>query len=225
MKTIVKTFILIATSALLLASCAKDNLKAPSFKFSGRVMAAGEPAGVRASGITFELWQKGYSPVARIPVLVGADGTFSALLYEGNYKMVGARGNGPWVDPVDSIDVQIDGDKVLDFTVDPFFVIRNVSFQKGNGTVTATCTVQSVNKTKTLEAVRLYLWPNLVIDQNNNSVIASATTPFDITKPVTITATIPASLANQNFIFARIGVKTTGVAELIYSNAQRIELK
>ena len=225
MKKIFITCILPAVFLLLLISCDKDNLEPPSFKFTGRVMAAGEPAGVRASGITFELWQKGYSPVARIPVLVGADGTFSALLYKGQYKMVGARGNGPWIDPVDSIDVQIDGDKVMDFTVDPFFVIRDVSFQKNGATVTATCTVQSVNKTRTLEAVRLYLWPNLVIDQNNNSVIAAAANPVDITKPVTITATIPASLANENYIFARLGVKTTGVAELIYSAPQKIQLK
>jgi len=225
MKKIFNNYILPAVCLLLLAACSKDNLEAPSFKFSGRVMAAGEPAGVRASGITFELWQKGYSPVARIPVLVGADGTFSALLFKGQYKMVGARGNGPWVDPVDSVDVQIDGDKVMDFTVDPYFVIRNVSFQKNGATVTATCTVQSVNKTKTLEAVRLYLWPNMVIDQNNNSVIAAAAAPVDITKPITITATIPAALVNENYIFARVGVKTTGVAELIYSTAQKVQLK
>lgn len=225
MKTLFKYYMPVLALVLLIASCAKDNLKAPAFKFSGRVIAAGEATGVRAGGITFELWQKGYSPVARIPVLVGADGTFSALLYEGHYKMVGARGNGPWIDPVDSIDVRIDKDMVMDFPVDPFFVIRDVTFQKGVGAVTVTCTVQSVNKTRTLEAVRLYLWPNIVIDQNNNSLITSAAAPIDITKPITITATIPTALANQNFIYARVGVKTTGVGELIYSAAQRIDLK
>ena len=77
-----------------------------------------------------------------------------------------------------------------------------------------------------MELARLYIGPNLIVDQNNNSanvqVLAAAIT---VGQPVTLNVTIPASIANDAFIYARAGVKTTGVAELLYTPSEKIQLK
>jgi hypothetical protein len=59
----------------------------------------------------------------------------------------------------------------------------------------------------------------VLVDQNNNraNVSKPAAQIPDLSQPVTITAAIPAALQSQEAIFVRVGVKTSGVAELIYS--------
>ena len=85
--------------------------------------------------------------------------------------------------------------------------------------------MQSVNTTRTLEAVRIYIGPNYILDQNNNSANAQKLAPVVLTSPVSLSVAIPASLASENYIYARVGVKTTGVNELLYSASQKIQLK
>ena len=77
-----------------------------------------------------------------------------------------------------------------------------------------------------MELARIYIGPNLILDQNNNSANAQLTAAsITIGQPVTINVTIPASIANENYIFVRAAVKTTGVAELLYTQSQKFQLK
>jgi hypothetical protein len=54
--------------------------------------------------VQLEIWQKGYQLYTSIPVYVTQDGTFSAVLFDGNYKLVSKSGNGPWVSKQDTVD-------------------------------------------------------------------------------------------------------------------------
>jgi hypothetical protein len=114
----------------------------------------------------------------------------------------------------------------MDVPVDPYFIIKTATFQKNGTDVTATFTVQSVNTSKSLELVRIYLGQTIIVDQNNNATnsqkLAAA---IDISQPVTLTATIPAALAAKDYFYVRVGVKASGVAELAYSAPQKIQLK
>ena len=114
----------------------------------------------------------------------------------------------------------------MDIPVNPYFIITNASFVKNGSTISDTFTIVKNTTVKTLELVRLYIGPNLIVDQNNNSanvqVAASSITPG---QPVTLNVTIPASLASNDYLFARVGVKTTGVAELLYTQPEKIQLK
>lgn len=217
---------LIVSAILLAAACKKDNLKAPESMITGRVIYQGVPIGVRTNGVQFEIWQSGYQLFTKIPLNIKQDGTFSATLYDGNYKLVRAAGAGPWTDMTDTINVQLNGTATVDIPVEPFFNIKNAVFEKIGTTIKATFTVDKISATKTLELARLYIGPNLILDQNNNSanvqLAAAGITPGT---PVSLTVTIPAAIANDNFIFARVGVKTTGVAELLYTQSQKIMLK
>lgn len=210
-----------------LAGCEKDNRTEPKSVLKGRIVFEGQPVGVRSNGVQLELWQRGYQLFTKIPVHINQEGTFSASLFDGNYKLVRLRGNGPWTDNTDSIDVELKGSREIDVPVDPFFVIRNEAFSKGEGKVSATFNVQQVATGRTIERVNLYIGTTSIVDPNNNvgnaqEVAANLT---DLSKPITLTANIPAAHAGRQYIYARVGVKTSGVGEMLFGMPQKIMLK
>ncbi len=154
------------------------------------------------------------------------DGTFSAILFNGDYKIVRAKGAGPWADNTDTIDVKVNGTAAIDVPVEPYFIIKNETFEKIGSTIKGTFTILKNTTSKTLELARLYIGPNLILDQNNNSINAQVlAAAINIGAPVSLSVTIPAAIANDTFIFARIGVKTSGIGELLYTIPQKIQLK
>lgn len=224
MKT--QSYIYAVLSALiLLVGCEKDNYEAPSSMLTGRVVYQGQPLGVRSGGVELELWQHGYQLFSKIPVHVDQDGSFSARLFDGDYKLVLLRGNGPWADNIDSIDVNIRGNAVLDVPVDPYFIVTNESFQSNGTTVTATFTVEQINQSRPLERVALYLGQTTIVDQNNYVVRTElpASDIADLNGQLTLTLDVPASLLTKGYSFARIGVKAVGVAEYLYTIPQEVK--
>lgn len=223
----IKAILYIASAAIiLLTACKKDNYAPPSSQLTGKVVYQGQPIGVRSSGIQLELWQRGYQLFTKIPVYVDQDGSFSATLFDGNYKLVRLKGNGPWADNTDSIDVTVKGNTIIDVPVDPYFIIKNASVQKNGSNIDATFTVQAVNTSKSLELIRLYLGLTTITDQNNNAAnVSKAAAAIDITQPVTLSASIPAAATNKGYVYVRLGVKTAGVQELYYTAPQKVLLK
>ncbi|RYY20592.1 MAG: DUF3823 domain-containing protein, partial [Chitinophagaceae bacterium] len=185
----------------------------------GTVKYGDQPVGVRSNGVQLELWQHGYQLFIKIPVHIDQDGTFSASVFDGNYKLTMIRGNGPWADKTDSIDINVKGSATVDVPVDPYFVFNNINFQRNGNAVDATFNIQSINPTKAFELVRLYVGQTIITDQNNNagSVTKSAAAVPDLSQPVSLSAAIPGSLAAKRSVFVRLGVKAVGVAELFYS--------
>ncbi|SEJ62271.1 Protein of unknown function [Dyadobacter koreensis] len=226
MKTTLIALFMMA-SAIALTGCEKDNYQQPKSVLKGRIVHDGQLIGVRSNGVQLELWQRGYQLFTKIPVYVEQDGTFSASLFDGNYKLVRLRGNGPWIDNSDSIDVQLKGSLELDVPVTPYFVIRNDSYQKGEQAVSATFNLQQVNTSRQIERVNLYVGTTTIVDANNNAGNAQkvAADLTDLTKPVTLTANLSAALASRDYVFVRIGVKTAGVGEMIFGAPQKIALK
>ncbi|WP_262249306.1 DUF3823 domain-containing protein [Parapedobacter soli] len=215
-----------AIAMAIVMGCEKDNYEAPTSMLTGRVVYDGEPLGLRSGGVQMELWQHGYDLFSKIPVYIDQDGTFSARLFDGNYKLVLLRGNGPWADNTDSLDVNLKGTASIDITVDPYFIITNQSFQRSGDVITGTVTVKQVNTSRALERVAIYLGQTLIVDQNNSAAraeIASGDVD-DFTQPIDLQVSIPASLASKGYLFARIGVKANGVAEYVYSHPERIAL-
>ena len=210
-----------------LAGCEKDNRTEPKSVLKGKVVFEGQPIGLRSNGVQLELWQHGYQLFTKIPVMIAQDGTFSASLFDGNYKLVRLRGNGPWTDNTDSIDVELRGSKEIDVPVNPYFIIKNDAYSKGEGKVSATFNVQQVATGRTLERVNLYIGTTTIVDPGNNVGNAQevAANMADLSKPITLAASIPANLASREYIYARVGVKTSGVGEMIFGVPQKIMLK
>lgn len=211
---------------LLAAGCKRDNYDPPKSTLTGRVVYQGQPVGVRSNGVQLELWQSGFQLFSKIPVYVAQDGTFSAALFDGTYKLTRLKGNGPWADNTDTITVQVNGAAAVDVPVDPYFVIKNEAFQRAGTAVNASLNLQQVNTSKGLEFVRVYLGQTMITDQNNN--VATATknaADINLAQPVAISVNVPSSMTGKDYVYARVGVKTLGVAELAYSQPQKIALK
>ncbi|WP_343689094.1 DUF3823 domain-containing protein [Chitinophaga sp.] len=212
-----RNLIIASLLLVLVAGCKKDNYEKPKSTLTGRVVYDKNALGVRSNGVQVELWQHGYALFSKIPVYVGQDGAFSAILFNGDYKLVLRQGNGPWLDNADSVDVRVNGSTSVDVTVKPYFIISNASFAKSGTQLTATVTVQQINNNLPLESVNLYIGNTNIVDQVNNIRSVSATP--DISGVVNLQMTLPADAA----YFARVGVKTAGVAEQVYSAVQEVK--
>lgn len=205
--------------------CEKDNFDPPASMLTGKVVYQNQPVGIRSSAAQLELWQYGFKLRNKIAIYIDQDGTYSAALFNGDYKLVRLAG-APWENQTDTINVTVKGSTVVDVPVVPYFILNNVNIQKGTGIITATFIVQKVSTTKNLELVRLYLGKTMITDQNNNLVSTSvAATAITLGQTVTVTATIPAALASADYLYARVGVKASGIGELYYTAPQKIQLK
>lgn len=221
MKLISFKPILILLLGLLAASCEFDNFEEPKSTLSGRIVYNGEALGLRSTGVQVELWQRGYDLFQKIPVYVDQDGSFSAVLFDGDYKMTLIRGNGPWLDKTDSIDVQVRGSKMLDVEVSPYYHITNSSVSRSGNNLNVTFTVNGVNTSRALEFAAIYMGRTIITDavRNEGRHLLTAQN-ITLGTPVTVQIPIPASLAGRQEVFVRIGAKTVGVPELIYTQSE-----
>jgi hypothetical protein len=220
------TITLLAGLGLLAAGCKKDNYSPPESQLTGRVLFQNEPVGVRGQGgVQLELWQRGEAFRNKISVSVTQDGTYSATLFDGDYKLTRLRDNGPWQNNTDSIDVQVRGNTVVDVPVQPYYVVRNATFAKSGTAITASGLVSQAAAGRTVEAVTLFVNNTQFVDTNNSlvgSTTKSGTDLSNLAQPLTFSLALPSTA--RNAVYARIGVKTQGVNELFYSPVQKITL-
>jgi hypothetical protein len=237
MKARILSLIMIVV-VVMLTGCEHDNFEPPKATLTGRIVYQNQPIGVRSpivnsdgnsttGGVQLELWQPGYAVLQKIPVYVNQDGTFSAALFNGDYKLTLLRGNGPWVDKTDTINIQVKGSAVVDVPVDPFFIIKDETFQKDGTVINATFNLQQIVASGQLERVNLYIGTTTIVDATNSAanVKRLASEIEDLSKPITLDLKLADNLAGRNYVFARIGVKTAGVSELLYSQVQKIQLR
>ncbi|MDR1337140.1 MAG: DUF3823 domain-containing protein [Tannerella sp.] len=220
-----KIFLTVFLICMTLTGCEYDNYDPPASILSGRVLYGDEPVGVRSNGPQLELWQDGYALSAKIAVSLDQDGNYSACLFDGNYKLVRLAG-APWENRTDTVPVTVKGNTVVDVPVTPYFVLRNVAFQKTGDLITGSFVIEQVSPSANLSLARLYIGKTVITDQNNN--VASATlNAADLTvgQTVTLSVSIPESVIATGYLFARVGVQTAGVGELYYSESQKIELR
>ena len=218
--------ILAVVASIFLASCEYDNFDAPEFTLSGKVVYEGKTLGVRSNGTRLQLWQSGYPLRSAIDVFINQDGYFSAKLFPGHYKVT-RLGNSPWLQQAtDSVALNITGDMQFDMPVTPYMTITNETIQKVGTTISAQLTVNRVVPTANLEVVRLYLSKLILVDDLRNDGVTSANVAnIVLGSPTTLTANIPDNMKNLDYVYARVGVKSSSSGEYTYSKVQRIALK
>jgi hypothetical protein len=238
--------ILLPLALLLFAAggCKKDNLDPPESTLSGTVVIAGgkSPVGVRSNGVQLELWQRGYQLFEKIPVYINQDGTFSAKLFDGNYKLV-RLGGAPWSSNTDSIDIQLKGSTTIEVPVVPYFTIgtESFTFNKSDTSVTAVFGVSQVVTGRTVAKLSLNLGLTNFVDMNNQIPLTGndINPPANhLTSPTTIKMFLnPDRYSNadlkrqlgvalqKGYLYARAGVQTTGVTERLYTQVKQVSLK
>jgi hypothetical protein len=232
--------------------CKKDNKEAPSSTLSGTVVVDGtkQAVGVRSNGVQLELWQYGYQLLQKIPVFINQDGTFSAKLFDGNYKLV-RLGGAPWAANTDSINISLSGSENIEVGVTPYFTIggETITFNKTDTSISGAFTLSQLVAGRTVAKLSLNIGLTNFVDATNQipfnpSTVNDINPPANhLTAPTTIKVflnparypdvgtTSKAELRRQlgvalqkGYAFARVGVQTTGVTERLYTQVKLISL-
>ena len=224
---------LLACSATIF-SCKKDNYDAPSNALSGKLVYQGQTFGVEKDQVPFQLFQFGFGKVGPIGSSFTQEGTYSAVLFNGTYKLIIPNGQGPFMwkktavgDP-DSLTINLNGSQVLDLEVTPYYLIKDAQVSAGSGKVNATFKVAKIitdANAKDIENVRLYINKTQFVSAGNN--IGSANIDgAAITDPnnVTLSVDVPSIAPTQNYVFARVGLKIRDVEDRIYTPLVKIQL-
>lgn len=218
--------IAILVSLIILAGCEFDNFDPPTSTLSGSVVYNGKAVGVRSGATQLELWQYGYALRSKIAVNISQDGTFTAKLFDGNYKLVRLAG-APWATQTDSISVTVSGNSTIDVPVTPFYVITGETFAytKGTFTMNGTGLITKVG-TAAITSVTLYVGITNIVDANNNSQNAtiSGTALTDLTTPKNLSVVLNTANQARKYVYVRLGVLSAGSAERFYTPVQKITL-
>jgi len=213
-------------------SCKKDNYSEPASTLSGRVVYKGEAIGVEYNQVPIQLYQFGFGKVGPINETFAPDGSYSADLFDGTYKLIIPNGQGPfkWKQLAsgapDTTTITLAGSQTLDLEVTPYYMIRNPLLTGGSGKVSATFKseqiITDVANAKSIERVTLYINKTQFVSGANN-IGSSTLSGTAITDPnnIALNVTVP-GIAPQTFVYARIGLKISGVEDLIFSPLQKV---
>ncbi len=230
---IIFQYIIVLAGALAFMSCEKDNYEPPKSQLTGKLMYQGTPLNFQYNRVSYELYQDGFGKTGALNSTFTPEGEFSQLLFNGTYKMVVPRGQGPFLwgsaaDSQDTVVINVNGNTNMDFEVLPFWMIRNPQLSAGSGNVTGTCSLEQIvtdANAKTIESVTLYLSKTVFASSDNNIAINTieGNAITDVNN-ISLNAAIPTLVPAQNYVFARIGVKLAGVDDMLFAPVQKLNL-
>lgn len=224
----IKLHHILIVSCVILLSCKKDNYDQPTSVLSGKLVYKGETFGVEKDQVPFQLYQYGFGKVGPINQTFAPDGTYSSVLFDGEYKLIVPNGQGPFLwkktaagDP-DTVVITIRGSQTMDLEVTPYYMIRTPQIAAPGGKVNATFKAEKIITDavngKSIENVGLYI--NRTQFVSNGTNIASASMAGSaITDPnnIALSVSIPTLTPAQNYVYARVGIKIANVEDRIYS--------
>lgn len=211
---------------VLFTGCGKDNYDAPESKIIGKVTYQGQALNLRGTGeaIQLQLFQDGYDKHDPINVFVGQDGTFSAVLFNGEYKLVTKDGNGPWVNKRDTTLINLNGHAEVNIEVTPYFTISGEQLAVSGSTMTASFTIDRIVADAGINKVILILSKTQFADDVNNVFRKDITENLSV-GAVSFSADISGNedVAKAKALYARVGVLANGADQAIYSSVVRIK--
>lgn len=219
-------YIMAAAAIIGFTSCENyDNFDAPNAMLSGQVQFNGDPVGIRNNGSRFELWQDGYPIRRSIEVFIAQDGTYSASLFSGQYKMVRIAG-APWEAQLqDTMIVDVNGATEFDVPVTPFYVVNNDSYTVQGNTMTASFAIDNIVEGANLNEVNVYFGTRYLTDNNYNAAVQSLdVSQINLGEQNSFEVTIPEGLMDDEYVFMRIGVRSSYSNEFYFTQVQQVDL-
>jgi hypothetical protein len=212
-----------------LFSCKKDNYSPPNNLLTGSLLYQGDTIYVERNAVHFQIYQYGFGQVAPISTdeTFAQDGSYSAALFSGDYKLIIPNGDGPFMwkqtaaGTPDSVSISMKGNQTVDLEVTPFYMIRNAQITASGSSVNATFKIEKIItdvNAKDIESVSLYINKTQFVSGGNNIAHADIN-GADIVDPnnISMSVDIPSITPTQNYVFARIGLKIAGVEDMIFS--------
>lgn len=225
MKILYTRLLQVLLLVVLFTSCGLDNYDEPESLLTGKVVYKGEAVQVRGTDerVRLQLFQDGYPNYTPIDVFVGQDGSFSAMLFNGDYKMVTRDNNGPWVNSRDTIHFSVKGNTVQNMEVTPYFMISNPDMKLADKKVTATFTIDQIVDGREIEYAAIVLNRTQFVDvdirlqrqdfSGNDVKVGTVSYTIDLNNEASKSATL----------YGRICVKTRNTDEGIYSAPFRLK--
>jgi hypothetical protein len=227
-------YILLMAFVLGAASCKKDNYEAPSSTLKGRLLYNNEEIGFEHNQVSYELYQPGFGKVGAMGSTFAQDGSYSSLLFDGQYKMIIPAAQGPfrWRENTaggrDTLAVSVSGNQTLDLQVVPYYLVRNATYTATATNLLATFRVDKIvtdANAKNIDQVVLYINKTQFVSGADNIASASvAGTAITDPANISLNVTIPSIVPTQNYVFARIGVRIAGIEDMVFSPLKKIQL-
>ncbi len=216
----------LAFTSLFLVSCEYDNFEAPKSTLSGNIIYEGSPVSVRTGGTRLQLWEDGHELRTPMDVFIDHEGHFSASLFDGTYKLV-TNGDAPWLPRnLDTVEVTVRGNTVVDIPVTPYFVLENESFSAAGATLNTQFSIRRVVPNANVNRVALYVGHSMLTDQGRfEHRVEMDAADVQVGQPLSMSTALPASLANLDYVFVRVGVLSNLSGEYYYTDVQRVNLR
>jgi len=212
-------------------SCEIDNYAEPDAFLSGQITYEGDPIMIGFNEVKFQLWQSGFGNEGPIDVHVDQDGSFSARMFSGHYRLKLDEGQGPFKANFvneqlgDTILLDLNGDQNINLEVTPYYMIRNSQYNMtGSTSIEASTSLEQIitgEDAKDVERVTLYLNSTIFVSSNNDENIARGDADISDLSNLSMSVDIPENYT-KDYIFARIGVKISGVEDMIYSPVEKL---
>lgn len=206
-----------------------DNVDYPTSIVSGQFLYKGQPVQILAtasdatSSNPLQLHQLGKWDEGYIKVFAKQDGAYTINTYDGDYYLVVTPGRGPWVPVTDTIRFTLKSEhKDANFNVTPYYWVSNINNTYKDSVLTTSFNLEQVVPTAVLEKVVIYLGTTTIVDVTAKTYEKAFTTLQPGANTIsldlkTLGATDKFNLKKTGFMFARVGVKTRGVTDLLYT--------
>ncbi|QCX37423.1 DUF3823 domain-containing protein [Aureibaculum algae] len=222
----IRYYIFLLAAISLTVSCAIDNYDEPQSFLTGKVVHNGEIIPVENDQVKFRLYEPGYQLSSGfIEVTINQDGSYSSLLFNGQYKLIFEEGEGPFKS-IDTISIDLKGSTEMDIEVTPYYMINNSQISNSGSTINATCSVSQIINgvdARDIERVTLFINKTQFVSGNGDENIAqsSADDISDLSN-LSMLVDIPSITPTQNYVFARIGVKIVDVQDMLFTPVEKI---
>ena len=223
-------------SATALTGCkglfSPDNYDEPGSTLTGSVTYQGQPVPVATEQVELDIWQPGFDFEENIPVYVDQDGTFTAVLFNGDYEINLRNGVGPWVDNSSRMSFTVSGSTTIEVPVTPYYTVGNANIVNSGDVVQATFTVNSVNTGREVNFVGLYVSTTQFVDRTNQVVRVErnrADIP-DLNGTINLSVALPSDIRvrpgpePRTAVFARVGIAIVGKEDMVFSEVLEVGL-
>ncbi|MEO8110467.1 MAG: DUF3823 domain-containing protein [Ginsengibacter sp.] len=224
----------ILTLLITVFSCKKDNYSAPGTFLTGALLYNGDSIYVERNQVTYQIYQYGFGSVGPIGGSFAQDGTFSQVLFNGDYKFIISNGQGPFLwkqtssGAPDSLAISLKGNQNIDLQVTPYYIVRNAQFTYTGSDTSITATFKADKiitdpaMAKDIERVSIYVNKTQFVSGGDNVALnnmpgGAITDPNSITLKVNMGGAVRSFVPSQNYVFVRVGIKIVGVEDMIFS--------
>jgi len=235
-------YILLAVSAIFLfIACEKDNYDPPKTEFSGKLSYNGKAlpwngnTETPAEAEIIQLYQDGFGKYAPINVRVADDGSFKALLFNGEYKMIMKNIKYPFVfedwssngtGNLDTIMFTLKGKKEFDIKVKPYFEINDIKPAIEGTKISTTFNLKEIVPGAGVTAVYVYMHTN--VNVNKGTPLNQKVENPDISGPISVK--LPISGYRSKYInnfrdygYIRVAVQLNNADEYLWSEVIKVE--